>query len=308
MSFEQLVPDLDAARRYLAFLDATAVANGEKFLFLWLPPGKQAGSGTQELLTTDQFCRVLPGKQSMGFQPFVCVNKLKGSKRSNAEVSGYRAFFLDFDGEPAHAPDAYPPHCIVQSKGGQHWYWRTSGDPPQFWRSVTIALAHYFGSDITVTDPARVLRVPGSWHLKDPEDPFLVTLQKCEPPPVVVALGSIMPAKFPLNMDAANHEAERLMGAAKAPWAGGSSKLPPNLAELLGILKSQGRPIWHTEGRPEWYTKCPLRDHSHARVCIYLQSTGDFSVFCQSKKHGCTSDAILADWGVGWAIRYQNKY
>jgi hypothetical protein len=46
---------------------------------------------------------------------------------------------------------------------------------------VQKALVHLFGGDKAAVDPARILRVPYTMHLKDPSDPFLVKVVSYKP-------------------------------------------------------------------------------------------------------------------------------
>lgn len=312
-SFDHLRPDVGMARTFLEFFGAPGADASAKHIFLWLPPGK-AESGMQEILSVSDFCKVLPGKQSLGYQPFLTINAMKGRKRSNAEVSRYRAYFLDFDKAPTKFPHQLPPDCVVRSKNGQHWYWRTEETSQDQWRAIEIALATEYGADLAATDPARVLRVPGAWHVKDVNDPFLVTLEHCVRPEFFVARGSPITSALLSGIDLAPYRAEAMRlirgknAGSGAVWDGTEANVPANLKEFLRLLSDQGIAITHAPGKPEWYVPCPLYNHKHARVCILLQPTGDFTLFCQSKNHGCTRDGILEKFGVGWGIRYQSKY
>lgn len=74
------------------------------------------------------------------------------------------------------------PSAWVKSGHGYHVYWFLDGatkeDLPR-WTEVQKSIAAYFGSDDAVSDFARLMRLPGSWHCKD-EEPKLVTLERCD--------------------------------------------------------------------------------------------------------------------------------
>src|SRR6185312_5695500 len=108
---------------------------------------------------------------------FAMVNEGDGKGRSASNVRRVRAYFVDFDGvtppDPATVP--LPPHCVVESSPGRwHWYWWVKDAPLDTFTSVQRALAERFGSDRTVIDLPRVMRLPGSWHCKG--EPFRVRI------------------------------------------------------------------------------------------------------------------------------------
>lgn len=305
MPYPTLEPDLDTALRFLRFLDSRAVAENRKFIFLWLPPGDAKDPPAQEALTAQDYCRVYPIKLRSGWQPFVCVNAMKGTKRTNAEIDHCRAFFLDFDSPPTMTADALPPHAIVQSKGGQHWYWRAN-DPVVIWRRTELALAMKFGADLKATDLARVLRMPGSWHLKDPENPYLVTLERCEHVEQPQPMGMHLVTAFELDVTTA---AARLSGANAVTGAWNKDDLPQNLKAFFNTVTKTGRTVHRRPGKSEWFFDCPIKQHKSAKVVVILNDRGDWTMFCQSGKECCTRDALLDFFDVTWAWRYSSdKY
>jgi hypothetical protein len=77
-----------------------------------------------------------------------------------------------------------PPHVVVQSGGGLHCYWRLRQpfELPDEAMSVTRSLrrlALHFNGDLAATDPARILRVPGSLNFKY-EPPRAVVLDRID--------------------------------------------------------------------------------------------------------------------------------
>lgn len=115
---------------------------------------------------------------------FMMVNEGDLHGRSAAHVRSPRALFIDDDGKgpsasfagdgvaPFHGP---APTLTVQSKAGQHNYFLLVPDEPLAeFTAAQLTLAEHFCTDKTVKDVARVMRVPGFFHMKDPEDPFLV--------------------------------------------------------------------------------------------------------------------------------------
>ncbi len=67
------------------------------------------------------------------------------------------------------------PSLIVETKRGFQVYWCARDAKPEHWNAIVLArLVPYFGADKNARDLARILRVPGYKHLKNPAEPFLV--------------------------------------------------------------------------------------------------------------------------------------
>ena len=70
------------------------------------------------------------------------------------------------------------PSLIVESQRGYHAYWNISGEISlRRYKDLQERIIHFFGADKAVKDPARVLRAPGFYHMKDPKEPFLVQVR-----------------------------------------------------------------------------------------------------------------------------------
>jgi len=80
-----------------------------------------------------------------------------------------------------------PPSAIVHSGGGLHCYWflrEPLAMPEEAARAKMLLrrLASYLGGDLAAAEPARILRVPGTWNRKaDYGTPRPVRLEQCEP-------------------------------------------------------------------------------------------------------------------------------
>lgn len=87
-------------------------------------------------------------------------------------------------GVEAGAP---PPTIVVRTKNGAHLYWlypepiKPTPYNLEVWREVEKGLVHVFMGDKAAVDPSRVLRVPYTMHLKEPNDPFLVRVTSYKP-------------------------------------------------------------------------------------------------------------------------------
>lgn len=84
----------------------------------------------------------------------------------------------------------HPPSVIVDSGGGLHAYWRLAR-PLDMWdqvqqthiREVCHGMARTFGSDPNVHDPARLLRVPGTFNQGERQGQGLRPAPRSENPP-----------------------------------------------------------------------------------------------------------------------------
>lgn len=315
--------DLATAQRFLDFLDPYQRGS----IFLWIkaqtPAQKEAKEPpdkVQEFLKTKDFLHMLPMRQNELWQPFVCVNATpdRRSKRKLADITEYRAYFLDFDSvEPKRAAEIYPPDMRVQSRNGQHWYWRAqcavSKPSPAYWRLQMDVLATEFGGDMNACDPPRVMRVPGAYHLKNIDDPFLVTiLEQREPPAEFPDRGDCILRAHGIDMEPYRANPPRIHAKAGKVWTGDAndpSELPATIRDVIRLAQKSGQKVYRNGNmQGEWVTDCPLRNHKSAKVVMVLQDDGEVRIFCQAGKlHGCTSDDILAAWGAGWGVRHPDR-
>lgn len=63
---------------------------------------------------------------------------------------------------------------IVETKNGYHIYWVIQGGSVNKFVPIQKALASKFGSDPMITNLTRVMRIPGFYHMKNPDKPYLV--------------------------------------------------------------------------------------------------------------------------------------
>ena len=110
-----------------------------------------------------------------GVGVFAMVNKGNGRGRKTDDVEWVRAIFVDTDGAPYPTDLPLQPHLIVESSPGRfHIYWRVNGLNPGSFGTVQKALANLYGTDPSVKDLARVMRLPGFHHHK--AEPVMVEL------------------------------------------------------------------------------------------------------------------------------------
>ncbi len=111
---------------------------------------------------------------------FLTINKtdLKGRKTKN--IVSLRSGFADCD-TGQMPPLKLKPSAEVQSKRGpQCYFFLENNEPMNLFSLMQTSLAHHLGTDSTVHDLPRVMRLPGFFHVKDPKDPFLVRLESLE--------------------------------------------------------------------------------------------------------------------------------
>ena len=114
-----------------------------------------------------------------GFGIFATVQRFRGARRL-ANLERIRAWAIDIDDgtkdEQAKRLLASPliPSSIVETKSGYHAYWYAKDGKREHYRALLDRLVAFFGADKNARDLARVLRVPGFLHQKDPAEPFLV--------------------------------------------------------------------------------------------------------------------------------------
>lgn len=112
---------------------------------------------------------------------FWTVNAFDGPRRVQ-NLRAIRAWAVDIDegdkASQARRIQAAPllPSLVVETKRGYQAYWRAKlGARSEHWNALVLErLVPYFGADKNARDLCRILRVPGYFHWKNPEEPFLV--------------------------------------------------------------------------------------------------------------------------------------
>ena len=112
---------------------------------------------------------------------FATINQVRSDAPRRAEnVERVRAFAADCDDpqrreavERAVARRGVAPSLVVEtSPGKRHYYWRTDNCPLERFKPMQQAIAAALGTDPSICDLPRVLRLPGFVHRKGA--PFLV--------------------------------------------------------------------------------------------------------------------------------------
>ncbi len=126
----------------------------------------------------DQHLNDLIVLNAKGAGIFVTVNETDLKGRSTANILDVRAIFQEADRSGVPIP-TLPPHIVVETSQGKfHRYWLTDGGKEALaeYKAVMTTMVEQYGSDPNARDLARVLRLPGFLHQKDPENPFMVSI------------------------------------------------------------------------------------------------------------------------------------
>jgi hypothetical protein len=125
----------------------------------------------------------LEGMNSGGYGIFCTIAEMDGFGRELGNVAAIRAHYVDLDNlsadqNYARAAAWTPAPCFAvdTSPSKHHVYWPTAPyrDNDRF-QLVQRKLRQLFDGDKRVIDAARVMRLPGTYNMKRPEAPFLVT-------------------------------------------------------------------------------------------------------------------------------------
>jgi hypothetical protein len=169
-----LVLDLDQARAHVAALTGSAdTAMGFRAL-PEAPDFKAFSEGVFGPLA--EVWSQLTEWNNLGHGIFVLVNDTEGEGFKDANVKRLRAVFTDND--HAEAPTyRVPPTFGIGSKRGEHRYWvldEESRPLLDLFEPTQKALAQTYGTDPAVHNLARVMRLAGSYHVKEVATPVTV--------------------------------------------------------------------------------------------------------------------------------------
>ncbi|MFE8069799.1 phage/plasmid primase, P4 family [Marinobacteraceae bacterium S3BR75-40.1] len=217
---EQLKTDIELAEHFLTLLDEEA----EAFTFQTFADTPEAKAEDKERESKGQrkkYAQVFHGALSRhaaalerlnrsGAGVFITVNQtdLKGRKADN--VRRVRAVFADTDGaDLAPILNAKPEASFIveSSPGNAHPYWLTDGLPLAQFEGVQRRIADTYGTDSSVTDLPRVLRLPGFYHRKG--EPFMVRMMQ-ENGGLPYTADKILEAFPPLEKEGTSRQARQL--------------------------------------------------------------------------------------------------
>src|SRR5271166_1120249 len=145
--------------------------------------------------TIEELWHTIEDAQRNGYGVFLVVNegdpdrphelpdgRIKRPMVKDDNISRIRSFFTDRDGplEP-NGPTRFhvrPSFVNVRNKTNKHAYWLVSGCPVSEFRNIQRRLSHYYGTDPSISNPSRIMRLSGTLRLKDPNNPTPYQLQE----------------------------------------------------------------------------------------------------------------------------------
>lgn len=177
------IPDPETAARFLNFMgNGKGLCNLRAFADKPEKRGNNAGHNSAlPFPINPQDLDALCDKNTEGNGVFWVVNE--GGQKTK-DITAPRALFVDYDGDDL---DGFmnrlsampPPHAIVESSPRKrHVYWKCQGVPVEQFKALQQGLIAQLGTDKSIYDLPRVMRVPGFVHQKG--KPYPVRLLRIE--------------------------------------------------------------------------------------------------------------------------------
>jgi hypothetical protein len=185
---EEFAPDIGEASRFIGAL-IREDQPGEYHTFQTFDDSEEKEGRLAKVYHGGGNAKALANANAEGAGIFLTISATDGRGRQERNIKRPRAVFVDADKDGAAvlaAIDAagLAPHIIVESSPGKfHVYWLVDRDfPAEKFSAVQTALAQKFGTDPAVKDLARVMRLPGFYHMKNREKPFMVRILELRTP------------------------------------------------------------------------------------------------------------------------------
>jgi hypothetical protein len=216
--------DKDVAARFLATLDPAA----REFTFQFFHDGPTQGRAEVFHGSLDDvWPKVLAlNTPARGVGVFVTISETDGRGRRRENIVRARALFIDADNaeqvtrcsEIVLKCRATPTMMVQTSAEHWHLYYCTEDIPRDEFSAYQTAMIEKFGTDPAVKDLSRVMRLPGTLHLKDPSAPRNVTLKIPSCPPTRWNVGALV-STLGLPVGAARNRAVTAQVTRSAPTA-----------------------------------------------------------------------------------------
>lgn len=184
-----LTTDIGETALFLSRLDPAPV-----FCFRTFPDRKDGSGGRNYSGTLASIATALTRDNAEGRGVFAVIN---AGGQNAASIDRIRAVFADLDGAPLDPviDCELQPHIIVESSAGRwHAYWLTDGLALADFKPVQRRIAQVFGSDESIDDLPRVMRLPGFIHAK--AEPFrsrIIHMSDADPYPSTTILRAFPP-------------------------------------------------------------------------------------------------------------------
>lgn len=113
-----------------------------------------------------------------GYGVFWTVNSFSGD-RLVENLESINSWFFELDhGTKGHQLGMIElglyPSLVIESKNGFHCYFFAKRASIDTWHIIQSRLIDYYKSDPKIKDPLRLLRAPGFYHMKNPNEPYMV--------------------------------------------------------------------------------------------------------------------------------------
>lgn len=121
-----------------------------------------------------------------GYGVFMTFNTFKGTRRLAENVTEICFWACDIDEgtkeEQMKRINALviKPSIIIESKKGFHCYWKAKNATIKNYGKIEKGIIKKLNGDTHCKDPLRLLRVPNYYHLKDKNNPYLITVKYAE--------------------------------------------------------------------------------------------------------------------------------
>ncbi len=177
--------DLNAQIEYVRFFHALGYSDSDIVYLRSFDDKKQGGipqNSQVELSRIDAALPMLRNRNNDDMGIFFVVN---GDGQRDRDVKHARAQFIDIDDGTLEeqlsrlSGFALEPSIIIKTRKSLHAYWLLKDGDIKAFREIQQRLIQYFGSDPSIINESRVMRLYGFEHRK--ADPVMVTLIKFDP-------------------------------------------------------------------------------------------------------------------------------
>jgi hypothetical protein len=213
---------------------------------------------------------------SAGYGVFVAINELDGQGRELHNVKALRAHVIDCDDVNTSAQsyalatqwNPLAAFAVSSSPGKVHIYWPVQPYADQLrYSTLQRKLIAMFNSDKSITDAARVMRMPGTFHMKG-DTPQFVTCHALPGYGQRVTVDTLEAALAGVNV---------VDGGGSRAELGDPSHAAPSLEWALAALSSIDP---NSLDRAEWITVMAGFKQSVWTLCSEEQAFDYFSQWC----------------------------
>lgn len=142
-----------------------------------------------DIVSNEEWAKIVEDNKKEARETFFCPLRIDGlmmgktGRRLDENVEHFTVCFSDFDGANKVQQELMismflEPSIIVESSNGFHVYYFLDEEiEKEEWVRIQKGMIKAFGSDQLIKNPSRLLRVPFTWHMKDRDNPFFVTIK-----------------------------------------------------------------------------------------------------------------------------------